>query len=89
MDESLHKRATSFGEFARDYDRFRPEAPTDALDWLIPKDAVSTAEIGAGTGLLTRHLTQRAREVVAIEPDPRMRNVLQETLLSVVALEGR
>ena len=89
MDESMHKRAMSFGEFARDYDRFRPEPPPDALDWLIPKDAGSIAEIGAGTGLLTRHLTQRAREVFAIEPDPRMRNVLKEKLPSVVALEGR
>jgi SAM-dependent methyltransferase len=89
MDESLHEPAMSFGEFARDYDRFRPEPPPDALDWLIPEDAISIAEIGAGTGLLTRHLTQRAREVFAIEPDTRMRDVLQEKLPSVVTLAGK
>ncbi len=89
MDESRRKRAMSFGGFAREYDRFRPEPPAEALDWLVPKEAVSIAEIGAGTGLLTRHLTQRAEEVFAIEPDARMREVLRENVPSAVALEAR
>lgn len=89
MAESRRERAMSFGGFAREYDRFRPEPPAEALDWLVPKEAASIAEIGAGTGLLTRHLGQRAHEVFAIEPDSRMREVLQENVPSAVALEGR
>lgn len=89
MDQSRRQRATSFGAFAREYDRFRPEPPAEALDWLVPKEAGSIAEIGAGTGLVTRHLIQRAREVFAIEPDPRMREVLRDNAQSAVALEGQ
>jgi SAM-dependent methyltransferase len=89
MAESRRERAMSFGGFAREYDRFRPEPPAEALEWLVPKEAASIAEIGAGTGLLTRHLGQRAHEVFAIEPDSRMREVLQENVPSAVALEGR
>lgn len=79
----------SFGGFARTYDRFRPEPLAEALEWLVPDEAASIAEIGAGTGLLTRQLIQRAREVFAIEPDPRMREVLGENVPSAIALEGR
>jgi SAM-dependent methyltransferase len=89
MDKAQPEPAVSFGGSAREYDRFRPEPPAEALDWLVPEKAVSIAEIGAGTGLLTRHLMGRAREVFAIEPDPRMRQVLQESVPSVLALAGR
>jgi SAM-dependent methyltransferase len=89
MDERRRERALSFGGFAREYDRFRPEPPAEALDWLVPAEAGSIAEIGAGTGLLTRHLVRRAQEVFAVEPDSRMRAVLHENVPSAIALEGR
>ena len=89
MDESRRQRAMSFGSFARDYDRFRPEPPRQALDWLVPKGARSIAEVGAGTGLLTRHLTQRVDAVYAIEPDSRMSDVLKEKVPSAIVLGGR
>src|ERR1700722_11024956 len=82
VDTSRREPAVSFGGSAREYDRFRPQPPPEALDWLVPKEAVSIAEIGAGTGLLTRHLIGPAREVFAIEPDPRMREVLREKVPS-------
>jgi SAM-dependent methyltransferase len=88
-DTSRREPAVSFGGSAREYDRFRPQPPPEALDWLVPKEAVSIAEIGAGTGLLTRHLIGPARRVFAIEPDPRMREVLHEKVPSVLALAGR
>lgn len=37
-------------------------------------------EIGAGAGVLTRELSARAKRVVALEVDPRLKDVLSETL---------
>jgi SAM-dependent methyltransferase len=69
-------RSQSFGEIAADYDRYRPEPPSEALDWLLPPGAANVVELGAGTGILTRQLLNRVGRVQAIEPDPRMREVL-------------
>ena len=46
-------------------------------------------DLGAGTGALTRLLIDRADEVVAIEPDDRMRSVLETQVSGVRALAGR
>jgi SAM-dependent methyltransferase len=46
-------------------------------------------DLGAGTGALTRLLAARADEVVAVEPDERMRSVLIEEVPGVRALAGR
>ena len=46
-------RATSFGAWADEYDRWRPGYPDDAVDWLLPPHARQVAEVGAGTGKLT------------------------------------
>ncbi len=45
---------------------------------LGPEDAV--LEVGAGTGLLTRRLAASAGAVVAVELDPRLADVLEETV---------
>ncbi len=50
------------------------------LAQLGPEDAV--LEVGAGTGLLTRKLAARAGAVVAVEVDPRLADVLKETVAS-------
>jgi len=71
-------RAASFGTVARDYDRLRARPPGDALPWLLPPEARQILELGAGTGLLTMALAQRAPRVIAVEPDERMRAVLAE-----------
>jgi SAM-dependent methyltransferase len=78
QDELSQVHRQAFGEVAEDYDRFRPEPPDDALDWLLPPAARQVLELGAGTGLLTRRLLARGLAVRAIEPDPRMRAVLAE-----------
>jgi SAM-dependent methyltransferase len=79
----------SFGAIAEDYDRLRPSAPPEAIDWLLPENPSVVVDLGAGTGLLTRALTGRARRIIAVEPDDRMRAVLQERSPDVEALEGR
>jgi SAM-dependent methyltransferase len=46
-------------------------------------------DLGAGTGALTRLLVGRADEVVAVEPDDRMRAVLAEAVPGARAVAGR
>jgi SAM-dependent methyltransferase len=83
------KRAGSFGGVALDYERFRPGPPVDAVNWIVPGRAGRVVDLGAGTGALSRVLVDKADEVVAVEPDDRMRAVLVESLPGVRAVVGR
>ncbi|HEY1133684.1 MAG TPA: class I SAM-dependent methyltransferase [Nocardioides sp.] len=65
-------RARVFGSFAADYDRYRPDYPPGALDWVLPEDAERVADVGAGTGKLTAALLDRGLHVDAVEPDAAM-----------------
>lgn len=78
----------SFGSIAEDYDGLRPQAPQQAVDWLLPSDCDVAVDVGAGTGLFTRTLVGRAAQVVAVEPDARMRAVLSERSPEVRAVAG-
>jgi SAM-dependent methyltransferase len=79
----------SFGAIAEDYDVLRPQAPPDAVDWLVPPGCQVAVDVAAGTGLFTRTLVDRVTQVVAVEPDARMRKVLAARSASVNVLEGR
>jgi SAM-dependent methyltransferase len=88
------KRAGSFGAVATHYERYRPGPPVAAVDWLLPGDPGGAhrrrlVDLGAGTGALTRLLVGRADEIVAVEPDDRMRAVLVDEIPGVIAVEGR
>jgi len=86
---TLGERATSFGRVADDYDRVRPGPPEAALGWLLPADCRRAADLGAGTGLFTRALAGRVDEVVAVEPDQRMRRVLRDRSSGTHVVGGR
>jgi SAM-dependent methyltransferase len=60
-----------------------------AVDWFLPSHVARVVDLGAGTGALTRLLVDRADEVVAVEPDDRMRSVLSQEVPGVVAATGR
>jgi SAM-dependent methyltransferase len=68
--------AMSFGGVAGSYDRVRPGPAPAAVDWLLPAGCAVVVDLAAGTGLFTRALDGRALEVIAVEPDDRMRAVL-------------
>ena len=72
---SREERRLSFGAHAEEYERARAEWPEEAARWLVPEGARLVVEVGAGTGKLTRALQLVAAEVVAVEPDPRMREL--------------
>jgi SAM-dependent methyltransferase len=67
----------SFGSVAETYDRVRPPYSQALLDRaqaeleLAPEATV--LDLAAGTGRLTRELSRRFADVVAVEPDERMR----------------
>ncbi len=83
------KRSGSFGEVAPDYGRYRPGPPAAAVDWIVPESIRTVVDLGAGTGALSRLLVGRAEDVVAVEPDERMRSVLTEQVPGIRAVAGR
>ena len=91
--EQKAERAGSFGGAASHYERYRPGPPVQAVDWVLPAPAPvpvrTVVDLGAGTGALTRLLIGRADEVVAVEPDDRMRAVLAEAVPGARAVAGR
>jgi SAM-dependent methyltransferase len=77
---ALHPLAARFAEVAGVYERGRPEYPPAvvgaiAAELRIPAGA-TLLDLAAGTGKLTRALLSEGLEVVAVEPQPRLREVL-------------
>ena len=79
----------SFGSIAENYNELRPQPPRSAVDWLVPPGCEVAVDIGAGTGLFTRALLGRAHQVIAVEPDARMREVLTARSPGVRVVEGQ
>ncbi|MDO5493753.1 MAG: class I SAM-dependent methyltransferase [Nesterenkonia sp.] len=77
---------------AREYDAMRPRYPQEAVRRLVDLAASAEgrrpriAELGAGTGILTRSLLSRGAEVRAVEPSGPMAEVMAER--SAEALDG-
>ncbi len=72
MERLDPRRAGVFGRRAADYERWRPCYPDAAVDWVLPPHARHVADVGAGTGKLTRALLERDLDVDAVEPDADM-----------------
>ena len=69
------ERADSFGAVARDYDRYRPRYPAQLIDDLVASRIETALDVGAGTGISSRQLADRGVDVLALEPDGRLRPV--------------
>jgi SAM-dependent methyltransferase len=76
-----------FQRAAARYERGRPEAPLAAIEALTLSLGISSAstvaELGAGTGKLSRLLAPRAGRYVAVEPVPAMREQFRRALSGV------
>ena len=77
-----------FGTVAEDYGRLRPAPCAAAVDWLLPEGCTRVLDLAAGAGTLTVLLAERVPDVVAVEPDDRMRAVLSARNPGVTALKG-
>jgi SAM-dependent methyltransferase len=79
----------SFGAIAEDYNRLRSGPPDSAIDWLVPPGCEVAIDLAAGTGLLSRALARTVREVIAVEPDDRMRAVLHAESPDIHVVAGK
>jgi SAM-dependent methyltransferase len=81
---SLHPLAARFGEVAHEYERGRPDYPPAVARALIAELSVergaAVLDLGAGTGKLARALLAEGLDVVAVEPQPPMREILAASI---------
>ncbi|WP_349236224.1 class I SAM-dependent methyltransferase [Cryobacterium sp. BB307] len=78
----------SFGRASGSYERARPGYPEEAVAWLLDDSPKRVADIGAGTGKLTRQLVADGREVVAVDPDAEMLRSLHDAVPGVPTFVG-
>jgi ubiquinone/menaquinone biosynthesis C-methylase UbiE len=83
------QRATSFGEVASEYDRYRPAPPEEAAAWLLPNTPHLVVDLCAGTGGFSRVLERRAEQVLAVDLDLRMIRQLKERSEGIAAVRAR
>jgi SAM-dependent methyltransferase len=74
------ERGRSFDRVAEEYERARADYPSEVLDVLPLDTEAEVLDLGAGTGKLTRVLTQRYRRVIAVEPLDGMRAILERVV---------
>jgi SAM-dependent methyltransferase len=74
--------AVGFASAAEVYERARPSYPADAVAWLVDRTRLGpgrvVADVGAGTGKLTRLLAGSGARVIAVEPIPEMRALIPD-----------
>jgi SAM-dependent methyltransferase len=85
-----------FSSRAENYARYRPDYPAAALDWMAAgcglREGWKLADVGSGTGLLSRQLLERGCKVFAVEPNEEMRKTGERLLSSYpgfVSVAGR
>jgi len=75
-DEIVPTAARFLGRVA-DYGRYRPSYPSAAIDAVLgglgDPTALTVVDVGAGSGIASLLLLERGARVVAIEPNPEMR----------------
>jgi SAM-dependent methyltransferase len=82
------ERAQSFGAIAELYDHYRPSPPLDAAALLGDIEGLKVLEVAAGTGIWSRYLLERGADLTIVEPDEKMRAVLERRSPQVHALVG-
>lgn len=78
--DTTHVYSSKAAKYARYRWDYAPEAIQTILDVTGVADGSSIADIGAGTGILTRHLVGSAGCVYAVEPNEEMRRVAAREL---------
>lgn len=90
---SRDEMSRSFGAAASAYESGRPDYPREAVEWLLAPvraegRALRVADVGAGTGKLTRTIVEAGADVVAIDPDPDMLGTLRDNVHGVPTFVG-
>lgn len=83
---------TRFSDRVRDYVASRPSYPSELLPFLATHDylapAATVADIGAGTGIMTRLLLDAGHTVHAVEPNAAMRHYAEAQLEGVAGFHS-
>jgi SAM-dependent methyltransferase len=78
------KPTDKFSGKADVYSKSRPSYPNEYIDYLLSVNSLNetsrVADIGSGTGILTRQLLERGISVVAVEPNDDMRTKAEQDL---------
>ncbi len=86
-------RALSFGSEADVYESVRPLYPARAVGWVLEpvsgRHPLRIADVGAGTGKLTRVLREVSDDVVAVDPDIGMLGKLVASVPGVEVRQGK
>jgi SAM-dependent methyltransferase len=90
---SREEMSVSFGAVAGAYESGRPDYPREAVEWMLAPvrqhdRALRVADVGAGTGKLTRTIVEAGADVVAIDPDSSMLAELREHVHGVPTFVG-
>ena len=78
------KSADKFTNKAEIYAKYRPSYPLEYIEYLISEAGLNEnciiADIGSGTGILSRQLLERGLTVIGVEPNDDMRTVAEQTM---------
>jgi SAM-dependent methyltransferase len=80
---------------ADEYRKYRPDYPQSFIHYLreslgMGRDSI-VADVGAGTGILTRQLGEHVQQILAVEPNPEMRAACEtycRDLINFTAVDG-
>lgn len=82
--EAAERLASSFGAGAARYDRTRPPYPDDLIGRIVSASpGPRVAEVGCGTGVLSRQLPAAGMDVLGVEHDERMAGFARGTGVTV------
>ncbi len=88
----MRKPTERFSDRVENYVRYRPGYPQALIDYLIEACRLDKgsciADIGSGTGIFTRHLLDSHLSVIAVEPNPEMRNAAEKLLSDYVSFQS-
>jgi SAM-dependent methyltransferase len=77
---------------ALDYDELRPSYAREAIAWVAQRGSLrhgsTVVDLAAGTGQLSRRFVDLGVDLVAVEPAPNMRSVLEVRLPLVRVVDG-
>jgi SAM-dependent methyltransferase len=89
---SLHHHAERFSDVASRYESGRPDCPPAVIGAIAAElelaPGATVLDLGAGTGKIARALVAGGFDVIAIEPQPPLREVLAERARGARVLDG-